>query len=256
MSTHLDDDDTLSEAPVGIRRPLHALDWSARSTVGLVRSSNEDAWGESDDRIFAVADGMGGTAGGARASALAVASFISADPSRGWLRALAEVNATVRLRCDEEGFPQAGTTLVGLVVEAGRCITLSLGDSRIYRLRDGSLRLLTTDHNIRTLRIEEGLDPSGPDARGKPAALTSYIGNTDTTQRADVGTVSARAGDRFLLCSDGVFGQLPDDDIAGLLAEGDCELAATRLVEAADRAGGRDNATALVVELGKAVWAR
>lgn len=218
--------------------------------MGLVRSRNEDAWGEAESRIFAVADGMGGTAGGMRAAGLAITGFLTMDPSNGWLAAISHINVGVRRVCTAEGFPQAGSTLVGLVIDGPRCITISVGDSRIYRFRGGRLDLVTCDHNVRGLRIEEGLNPDEADCRGKPAALTSYLGNPDQRQRIDVTTIGAESGDRLLLCSDGVHGQLSSEALTSVLAAPtDPRLAAEHVVLAANQAGGRDNSTAVVVDL-------
>lgn len=258
MSLSPDDEDTLR--PVQVARsasaadtagtgPVVATDWAAKSTVGTRRKTNEDTWGSVDDRIFAVADGVGGAAGGSRASTLAIAGLMSADPSHGWVRALADLSSSVRRQCDVEGLPEAASTLVALIVEPGRCVLLSVGDSRIYRLRRGELRLLTTDHNMGTLWSEEGRTHDEGDAR-EAKALTSYIGNDDRAQRVDVGTADTTDGDRFLLCSDGVHDQLTVEQMAQGLAEADCARAAAWLVEQSDRAGGRDNATAVVVEFG------
>ncbi len=252
MSLSPDDEDTLRPvrvAGVASAGPVVACDWAAKSTVGTRRKANEDTWGSVDDRIFAVADGVGGAAGGSRASTLTIARLMSADPSDGWVSALADLSGSVRRQCDAEGLPEAASTLVGLVVEPGRCVLLSIGDSRIYRLRHGELRLLTTDHNMGTQWDEEGSPRRESDAR-EAKALTSYIGNVDRAQRVDVGTADTFEGDRFLLCSDGVHDQLSFQQLSEGLAEGDCARAATWLVEASDRAGGRDNATAVVVEFG------
>lgn len=251
MKLTSDDDDTLQFTARQANTRFVVTDWAARSSVGLIRTKNEDAWGESDGRVFAVADGMGGTDGGQRASTLAIAGFLSADPSDGWLAAIESLNSSVRERCDEENMYTAGTTLVGVIVEAGRCVTISVGDSRIYRLRNNELEQLTSDHNLGNLRIEEGLDPRAHDERGKPGALTSYLGNPDREQRVDVGTVSSETGDRLLLCSDGVHNQVASEDIVRILQGGTCQDVAERLVFESDNAGGRDNATALVVELGR-----
>ena len=133
---------------------------------------------------------MGGAEGGALASQLTVEHLLASSPEDGWITALSLVNSSVRRECKSAGFEAAGSTLVGVVVEEHRCVTLAVGDSRIYRIRDGELQQLTVDHNLGNLRQEEGLDPTVGDARGKPRALTSYIGNPDRAQRLDVGTVS------------------------------------------------------------------
>ena len=244
-----DDEDTV-RVGVASAPDLAVTSWAGRSSIGLRRQRNEDAWGEQSGRIFVVADGMGGAAGGSRASDLSVSGFLTADPSHGWLQAMRRLNETVHQTCLSEGIPTAGSTLVGLAIDGPRCITISIGDSRIYRLRDGHLELLTNDHNIRSLRAEEGLDPEGQDERGKPAALTSYLGNPDNDQRIDVGTIAVNDGDRILLCSDGVHGQVGPEQLATLIgAANPSATAVDNAVNAADQAGGRDNATAVIIDL-------
>ncbi len=245
----LDEADTLDR--IGIDpTPVRVLGWSARSSQGRVRSRNEDSWAEAHGCVFAVADGMGGAAGGQRASTLAVAGLLAADATAGWTSALGLLNDAVGRQCRAEGFPSAGSTLVAVIVDRGRCVTIHIGDSRIYRLRSGELCLLTSDHNLANLRRDEGMDPRAEDGRGGPRALTSYLGNPVAGQRVDVATVSAEPADRLLLCTDGVHGQMTESTIGELLQSGDCQEAAGLLVAAADRAGGRDNATALVIEIG------
>lgn len=242
------DEDTLTDIPVLDNQRLNVEDSGAASTVGLIRSENEDQFG-SIDGFYVVADGMGGTAGGAMASKLTVKHLLAAHDTEGWVSTLTELNTRVRAECDAAGYPSAGSTLAGLIVEDCRCVTLAMGDSRIYRYREGELRQLTTDHNLRTLRAEEGLDPEQTDERGKPRALTSFVGNTDTSQRIDVSTVSIQKGDRLLLTSDGVHEQVEPGVMNQLMELSSCQETAEALVAAADEAGGRDNATAVVISL-------
>ncbi len=253
MNLSPDDEDTVPHLPSTRAHGVCAARWGAKSSIGLIRKANEDSWGQLDSALFVVADGMGGSAGGARASAVAVAEFLNVDSADGWIQAVRQVNDRVRDACDADGYPAAGTTLVAVIFEGDRVTSISIGDSRVYRLRNRKLVLVTKDHNLGNLRAEEGLDPSGRDDRGKPAALTSFLGNPDAEQRIDVGTITAQAGDRILLCSDGVHGQIVHNEIAILLGSSTCQLAAERLVEAADNAGGRDNATALVLEIGDGI---
>ena len=244
------DDDTLSEFPDVDGACLTVIDQGAATTVGLVRPANEDHFGSSDN-LFVVADGMGGAEGGALASQLTVEHLLASSPEDGWITALSLVNSSVRRECKSAGFEAAGSTLVGVVVEEHRCVTLAVGDSRIYRIRDGELQQLTVDHNLGNLRQEEGLDPTVGDTRGKPRALTSYIGNPDRAQRLDVGTVSALHGDRLLLTTDGVHESLSRHELADLSKTGTCQSVADALVDAANEAGGRDNATAVIIELSR-----
>lgn len=243
-----DDEDTIPERPVSGRRTIAVTDWGAATSTGAVRPTNEDAWGR-NHHLYVVADGMGGTGGGDLAGRLAVDAMLAEDLRDGPIDIVRKVNGLVRTKTRDLGLPGAGTTLVATLVEPMRLMTINVGDSRIYRYRGSALCLLSTDHNIANLRIEEGLDPDEPDERGRPRALTSYIGNPDPNQRIDVGTVSAENGDRFVLCTDGVHNQVGLELMQRLLARQTCLETAESLVDAADAAGGRDNATALVIEI-------
>lgn len=243
------DEDTLSDLPRVDAPQLQVVDFGSATSVGLVRPQNEDYSDHRPD-LFVVADGMGGAEGGALASRLTVQHFLAAAPNDGWIAALRGINERVRAECTEAGFGSAGSTVVGLVVEPHRCVTLAMGDSRIYRFRDGQLQQLTVDHNLGNLRKEEGLDPTLGDDRGKPRALTSYVGNPHQSQRIDVGTVSAQPGDRMLLTTDGVHEQLSVEELQICLRSPSCRAAAQAMVTGADNAGGRDNATAMVIEFG------
>lgn len=242
------DEDTLSELPEVDSARILVADHGAATTVGLVRPANEDHYG-SMENLFVVADGMGGAEGGALASQLTVDHLLASSPDDGWIAALAAVNSSVRDECFRAGYGAAGSTVVGVVVEESRCVTLAVGDSRIYRVREGELQQLTTDHNLGNLRREEGLDPTLGDDRGKPRALTSYIGNPDQAQRLDVGTVSARHGDRMLLTTDGVHEALSPAELLRLAMGSSCQESSDAIVAAANAAGGRDNATTMIIEL-------
>lgn len=243
-----DDEDTIPERPITGRRTIAVTDWGAATSTGFVRPTNEDAWGR-NDHLYVVADGMGGTGGGDVAGRMAVDAILAEDLRNGPIDVVRKINDLVRMRTRELGHPDAGTTLVATFVEPRRLTTVNVGDSRIYRYRNSTLCPLSTDHNIGNLRIEEGLAPDEPDDRGRPRALTSYIGNPDPNQRIDVGTVSAQHGDRFVLCTDGVHKQIGIDMMQRLLAGPSCLETAESLVNAADSAGGRDNATALIIEI-------
>lgn len=243
------DEDTLANLPRVDAPELQVVDIGAATSVGLVRAQNEDFFGNRND-LFVVADGMGGAEGGALASRLTVEHLLKATPDDGWISALRAMNQRVRAECIEAGFSSAGSTVVGLAIEPRRCVTLAIGDSRIYRFRDRQLQQLTVDHNLGNLRKEEGLDPALGDDRGKPRALIAYVGNPFDSQRIDVGTVSAQPGDRMLLTTDGVHEQLSVEELQICLRAPTCEAAAQAMVARADNAGGRDNATAMVIEFG------
>lgn len=249
-----DDQSTLAALREAVlARSHHVVDWAARTDAGAVRQRNEDAWAQADGRTFAVADGMGGHEGGALASRLAVRGFVEAGrrAEGRWVDVVAQVNRDVRAATRAAGHDRAGTTLVALVVGAHRATVLSVGDSRVMRCRGGVVETLTRDHTVRAAMLAAGVDADAERARGvRTGGLTAFVGTTPERLQVEVVDVDLAPGDRFLLCSDGVHRYVADRDLRSAVAgPGTCDLAATRLVDLAARAGGRDNATALLVDV-------
>ena len=232
------------------------LDWGASSSVGLKRHTNEDRYGH-EGASFAVADGMGGRSGGAEAAQRAIvlalkysnALWEGASPAE-WRALVRIVNVKVRAAMKSQGFTKAGCALTMATVEAGRVIAVHAGDTRLYELNRGTLRLLTHDHDLRSelTDLGSGLDQAA--ARGLPlSGLTSYIGKPDESLRVDVFEWRPAPGTRLLLCTDGVHRYVEHDDIAAVVSECPPSEAAAELARLADAAGGRDNATAVVIQL-------
>lgn len=242
------------------------LHHGARTDVGLVREVNEDAYLASPP-VFVVADGMGGHAGGDVASAIVVEEFgrLAAEgyePDRA-----TEAVADTLTRCQERitayGREQlaadrarsyAGTTVVAaLLVDDGedsRWLVVNLGDSRAYRLHGDRLEQVTVDHSVVQELIDAGQITS-EDAANHPErhVITKALGGPEPTD-ADYFELPLGSARRLLLCSDGVNGMVDDDRIAAILLDNeDPRDAADRLVDAALAAGGRDNATAVVIDV-------
>ena len=155
----------------------------------------------------------------------------------------------------ERGVDRLGTTLLVAIVGGPLVTLIHLGDSRAYRLAhvddQPRLDLLTHDHNVRAELLAAGLDIGEYRERGVALhGLTSSIGLELEGLRVDVLAIPVHAGDRLLLCTDGVHRQLDDDQIRATLSRPSCQGAADRLVEQADQVGGRDNTTAVVFRLG------
>lgn len=233
------------------------LESAAATHAGLVRTVNEDAFLALPGLVL-VADGMGGHAAGDVASALVVHTF---DPLGGAdhrqagdvVKAIGEANrailAEARRHPEKLGM---GTTLSGLAVvdEAGaqHWLVFNVGDSRVYRIEDGNARQLTVDHSEVAELVASGRLSRGA-VRTHPLrhVITRSLGSTPPPY-ADTWLVPVAAGDLFLVCSDGLTDELDDAQIAALMLESpDVRVAATNLVEAAVRAGGRDNITVVVV---------
>lgn len=226
----------------------------AATSQGRVRRVNEDSY-LATPPIFAVADGMGGHGSGDLASALAVqvlARCAELYPlaTATVLAALEEAN---RVIIEREPANRMGTTVTGLAClgtgGADHLMVFNVGDSRVYRLAAGRIEQLTVDHSEVQELLLDGLI-TREEARTHPRRniVTRALG-TDPVLLADHWLLPAVGGDRFLLCSDGLFSELPDEAILPLLAGGTPRQAAEALVAAANDAGGRDNITVVIVDI-------
>lgn len=250
-----DGEDTLP----GRRGPVAVTGWAGATDVGLTRSRNEDKWGHIGTRCFVVADGVGGAIAGELAAETAVGVMVHAETPLTEATApelVAEANAAV-LRAGQLGdCVGLASTLVAMGVHADSVVITHVGDSRAYRLRHGIVDALTTDHSVLNRLLAAGLAPDeiGASSPLRLDALTTYLG-MDSDCVPDVATVPVLAGDRLLLCSDGVYGQLTEDELLEALEIVDAPESVATMLEWANRAGGRDNATAVVVDFGDAVGA-
>ena len=246
------------------------LHYGAATDVGQVREVNEDSYLAAPP-LFVVADGMGGHDGGDVASRIVVEEFARLaadgyDPSRG-SQAVAETLAACHERitayAEEQARRtgrdfQAGTTaVVALLVEddaphggTPNWLLANVGDSRIYRFVDGDLEQVSVDHSLVQELVDEGM-LTREEMAVHPArhVVTRALGGPEL-EDADYFLLPLPSAERLVLCSDGVTEMIDDDEVAEILAEAtDPRDAADRLVEAAVRAGGRDNATAVVVDV-------
>ena len=248
---------------------------SASATdTGLRRSTNEDCFSVREDlRLFVVADGMGGHAAGEIASQAVVegiVAFVEAtqamSPDQTWpipFDPEQSVNAN-RLRA---GFQMGNrrlaaqiassselrgmaTTAVAVLIDGGTGTLAHVGDSRVYRLRDGQLDRLTRDHSWVEDQIRVGA-LSETAARRHPwrNIVTRALSGSEDLD-VDIQEVALRSGDRLLLCSDGVFTVLDDDQIGEVLRrETDLHSLCHALIQGANDGGGPDNVTAVVLEI-------
>lgn len=225
----------------------------AASDVGRVREGNEDAFLVRDD-LVAIADGMGGHLGGEVAShlALEVLDRLSERNEGSLTERIQEANRAVLERSQlDRAVAGMGTTLTAVSFGERKARLAHVGDSRAYRLRDGELVALTEDHTLVQDMVRSG-EITGEEARNHPQRniILRSIG-IDPNVEVDEGEVSLRAGDRLLLCSDGLSGMVEDDRIRELLSEepDDPKVTAERLVEEANGRGGVDNITVVVVDV-------
>jgi PPM family protein phosphatase len=223
----------------------------ARTDVGRVRQGNEDAF-TVQHPLFAVADGMGGHQGGEVASKLALERLERVtDGESDLAEVVRDANRAVFSKAAEDpGLRGMGTTLTAVRVEGDRLHWAHVGDSRMYRLRDGDLERITRDHTVVEQLVEQGrLTPKEAEIHPQRSILVRALGVEEDVE-VDEGDVDVRNGDRLLLCSDGLTGMVDEDDILRILVETeDPQAASDGLVAAANEAGGQDNITALVLDV-------
>jgi len=238
---------------------IAAFRWesSARTDKGNVRDHNEDACLELPGRgVWVVADGMGGHQSGDLASQMVVDLVaqigVHDKPSR--LVDLVEdalMTANRRLyRKSLEGERPTviGSTVAALLAVGGYAISAWAGDSRVYRLRGGVLEQVSRDHSEVEELIDQGV-LSRATAEDHPAAnvITRAVGGAEDLY-LDLELLQLQNLDRFLLCSDGLYKELTEQEIAVLLADGDCKEACSQLLGTALSRKCTDNVTALVVD--------
>ncbi|KJX75935.1 PP2C family protein-serine/threonine phosphatase [Mycobacterium lepromatosis] len=231
------------------------LRYAARSDRGLVRTNNEDSV-YAGARLLALADGMGGHAAGEVASQLVIAALAHLDDDEPGGDLLGKLEAAVRagnlaiaaqveMEPDFEGM---GTTLTAILFAGNRLGLVHIGDSRGYLLRDGELTQITKDDTFVQTLVDEGRI-TAEEAHSHPQrslimrALTGHEVDPTFTMR------EARAGDRYLLCSDGLSDPVSDETILEALQISDVAESAYRLIELALRGGGPDNVTVVVADV-------
>ncbi|WP_448610836.1 PP2C family protein-serine/threonine phosphatase [Geodermatophilus sp. URMC 60] len=232
-----------------------ALRYAARSDRGLVRGNNQDSV-YAGPRLLAVADGMGGHAAGDVASKVVIAALEHLDddaPSGDMLQALREAvfDGSEHLREVIRESPQLegmGTTLTAVLFAGGRLALCHVGDSRAYLLRDGVLQQITHDDTFVQTLIDDGrITPEEANHHPQRSLLLRALNGQDVDP--DLSMREARAGDRYLLCSDGLSGVVSEETLAEALQDPDPQSTADRLVELALRSGGPDNITVIVADV-------
>ncbi|RMG94335.1 MAG: serine/threonine-protein phosphatase [Deltaproteobacteria bacterium] len=244
--------------------------------VGLRRRHNEDAFlADADLGVFIVCDGVGGRAKGE------VASRETADLIWEWLkreesliRALQHQPTEVEIRHAILTMRQAiqnacylvhgmgeidperrgmSTTTSALLVGHGVGIVGQVGDSRVYRHRGGQVEQITEDHTLVNYQLKHGLiTPAEAESSKSKHVITRAVGHKDYVE-VDVSTVPVEVGDKFLLCSDGLHGYVSEPEDLAYLLSLDVQAAAEEAIRFANAHGGKDNITALVVEVTEAV---
>jgi PPM family protein phosphatase len=247
--------------------------YQALTDVGRKRKGNEDSlFVNPEQKLFVVADGMGGHAAGEIASSIAVDSInefvclTGGDEEITWPFGLDETisydgnrlktavrfaNKKVLEATKEKSEYEGMATTVAAVLVDDRVANLAhVGDSRVYLMRDGELSQLTSDHSWVNEQIQSGVI-SAEQARSHPLrnVVTRALGGKADLQ-VDMQTHEIETGDVLLLCSDGLTTMIPDDEIARVMRDGesDIETTAQALVDAANAKGGEDNITVLLLK--------
>ncbi|MGY4858930.1 PP2C family protein-serine/threonine phosphatase [Cryobacterium sp. AP23] len=233
---------------------------AAASNVGKIRSNNQDS-GYAGHTLFVVADGMGGHAGGDVASAIATKRIMEADKvyqspqdaefalQAALIAANSQLAETVFEHAELTGM---GTTVSALVVLDGQVAIAHIGDSRIYLLRDGELSQITIDHTFVQRLVDSGrITEAEAMVHPRRSVLMRVLGDVEASPEIDTSILATRAGDRWLICSDGLSGVVSNTGIGNALkAPLDAQAVADRLVKESLDGGAPDNVTIVVVDIG------
>ncbi len=247
---------------------------AARSHVGAVRQSNEDAcYADPANRLFVVADGMGGHAAGEVASAMAVDIVRAAveaarddldafarapgEPGRARIRALLDgairaANAEVLARSEQERDKHGmGTTLDAVLILAGEAFVAHAGDSRTYLFRGDSVYRITLDHTVAQAMCTAGAMTEEEAASSTLGSVLSNAVGVSADIEIDHVHFELAPGDRLLLCSDGLYDYFDPDELARCVTRYRGDRALAELVDRACLRGGSDNITGIVIEIGR-----
>ena len=234
---------------------LKVAEEAYKTDTGRQRHANEDSY-FARAPLFAVADGMGGAQAGEVASRIAAGAFEHGaggeGPAEGRLEEIAqEANREIhKLAQEDSSRAGMGTTLTAVMLHDDEVALGHVGDSRAYILRDGELKRLTKDHSlVEELRRQGRLTEEQAEEHPQRSIITRALG-PEPKVNVDTMTFPARDGDVFLLCSDGLNTMVGDEEIREILVGArSLRSAVNRLVEAANRGGGRDNITAVAFRL-------
>lgn len=230
------------------------ISFGSRTDIGYVRDHNEDSL-IIIPPLFAVADGMGGHEAGEIASEITVNTLAELAPSHldaeGLTAAVEAANYNV-MKAPRQGIGRdgMGTTLTAAMLEGERLLIAQVGDSRAYLLHKGHLQHITRDHSLMADLIEAGqITPEEARVHPNRSVITRAIGS-DIHMRPDIYELNVDAGDRILLCSDGLSSMISNNAIESIMRrQSDAQHCADELVTAALENGGADNVTVVVADV-------
>ncbi len=238
----------------------------ASTHVGKVRKNNQDSFGF-NDYLFVVADGMGGHLGGEVASDLAVKTVINVFESSGKLKrkkikrnqsglldAVEQANhQVIQTATEDSSLKGMGTTLCAVMLgvqenESPAFVIANIGDSRVYQFSNENLKQTTEDHSLVADLVRAGELTTQEAARHPQRNVLTRALGIDAASKTDIYELAINDGDKYLLCSDGLFNELSEVRITEILTEvSDPQIASEMLVNEAVEAGGHDNVTAMVL---------
>ncbi|KZX56058.1 hypothetical protein A3709_06615 [Halioglobus sp. HI00S01] len=232
-----------------------SLRWESAShtDIGRVRPVNEDAFLDSpEQRLWVVADGIGGQSRGDYASSKVVAELRAFPHQHAALANLQDLET--RLQSAHEKCRTAfrqhrpGTTVAAMLAHGNHCFFLWAGDSRAYRLRNNELEQLTCDHSLAQEKFSRGELTEEELATDKSAHVLTRTVGAHKTLSLDMLFTAVEPGDRYLLCSDGLYNPIDAEQLGGQLGQGSPEAACISLVDLALAGGGPDNITVIVID--------
>ena len=236
---------------------LPRVRYNARSHVGLKRKVNEDAvLALPEQSIWVVSDGMGGHEAGDYASRLITDLIATIDPAlpatdrmHALRHAIQKAHGMIRDEAAARGVSVIGATVASLMLANGHFVGIWAGDSRIYRVRDGAIQMLTADHSIVASLVEAG-QMSWDEAEHHPQsnAITRAVGVGDELELDKV-RGEVEQGDRFLICSDGLTKYATFGMLENVMSHEPLETVVDRLIQIALDGGGADNITVVVVDI-------
>ncbi len=240
--------------------------WGASTSIGRVRKENEDAhFLEPEIGLFIVADGMGGHEGGSLASRIvtedlpvmienklhALRSHSPRAVRRIFKETIAEQSRQLYIEGShgEHGYTEMGATVVVILIANARACIANLGDSRIYRLRDGNLKQMTMDHSVISELLEAGhIKPHQVDDHEAQGQITQHIG-MDKVPDPHIKTFALKKHDRIMLCTDGLTDMIEENEIKKIMElQEDPKTTAQKLIIKANNNGGHDNTTIIIVD--------
>ena len=234
-----------------------ALRYTVQSDVGLLREGNEDA-AYAGPHLLAIADGMGGHAAGEVASAVAISTLAPLDADTTGIDmlqvladAIADANAELhQITLDDPATEGMGTTLTALLWSGEEFALCHIGDSRAYLLRDGEFHRITHDHTLVQSLVDEGRLTPEAAASHPQRSLVMRALQSSVPAEPDLAMLKANAGDRYLLCSDGLSDVVSDETVQKTLTQiSDLDEAVAQLIDLAIRGGGPDNITCVLADV-------